>query len=318
MYQTLLISGLIHQRFNLDTNIHLKPLLVSIIAYSVCNYLHSKRFLLFWNDQKLEPYLSLLTGRFINSLLPGHLGEAVRTWHFHKKNKKPIISVVSSLMLEKFLDAVFAIPVLTLFLFVHPDFPFTISKYIYLTIILTMSITALFALFIINKKLVKIFFSLFPKFLLKGQHLFKLFISAKHQMLGLFTTNGIMKYFSFSCLLIFLNGVQFFSILYALEIAPLTHIFSISWMCCFMLMIISIIPSAPSGIGVMHYGLYISVIAYLEYMCIHIDDSIKERIALFTFIFHLGQFIPDILAGFFASICDRKYLFTFITRNNGV
>lgn len=291
-------------------------LTISIISYSIVNYIQSFRIKLFWNKRPLYTYASVLIGRFYNSILPSQTGEIIRAWHFHKKNKIKFLESLTSILLEKYIDAVLSISTIVLFIIVAPPLHYSISAYIYTVISIIIIATIVFILALYNSYIIKYLLRNLNPLKSLSKYVFKLYLYLKYHIIQLLATKKIIKFSLISYAMFFFTMVQTIALLWALEICNFEHLFFLSWFVSYMIMIIAIIPSAPSGLGVLHYGLYLTLQAYFLSNEISIHEDALQKFALFAILFHLSQLIPDLIIGAILTIKERAILLKFKESNS--
>lgn len=304
---TIKNSGLSFNELKLNTQ-HILGICISIASYSFVNYIQSYKAKLFWDKRPLHTYASVLIGKFYNSILPNQTGEFIRAWHFHNKNIIKFSDVISTMFLEKYIDAILSTVAIALFIIVTPPLHNSISAYIFtvLTIIIIASILFIIALY--NGILIKFLIKKLSPFKSWSKYLYRFYLYLRYHVKRLISTKKILKLSFLSYLMLLGSMVQSMALLWATEICDYSHYILLSLFIAYMISIIAIIPSAPSGIGVLHYGIFLSLHAYFLSNDLNIQDDTLQRFALFAIFFHLSQLIPDLIIGAFVTLKEWKYI----------
>ena len=286
----------------------------AIVLFIFATWVQSLRSKLLWmNDsvkfKDIHTYNSLLIGNFYNCLLPGNLGEGVRTWHFSRKNKKTVSASLAAIITEKWIDAQMFVG-LVLILFSMQ--PFT-NHYIFLIISVIAIAVVVFSVVQIlmwrYKFVEKWLWHLVLIFKRPGRFLFKIYKHTRVQISNVYR-NGFAAYYIFLCIMtLLLNVLQFFLLLKAADVTePVGGMYS-SFFIAISMMIIAFIPSAPGNIGVLHYGLYMVLILSAEQYGIHPASADLKSYAFFGVLAHVSYFIPEVALGVLLVIKDKKLLF---------
>lgn len=285
---------------------------IAVFVFSI--WLYSLRAHLIWigrggKQKSYHTYFSLILGNFYNCLLPGNLGEGVRAWHFSKKNAETFSASLTGIITEKWLDAqVFAFLVGVFFIVHKPH-----SSYITNALGLTAVVVALLTL--LHKLMQK--FPVFEKRIWKmvlylkgvGKFLFRLYLNTNWHLANMKSQKATYRFIVFFVLIFSLNMLQFYLLEKAAGIqGPVAGLFT-SFLVSISMMIIAFIPSAPSNIGVLHYGVY-SVLLYSS-QALHVapDEWMLKQFALFSVYAHLSFLLPECALGIWALIRERKKLF---------
>ncbi len=286
----------------------------AIVVFIFSVWFYSVRAKLFWiNSQKnqtsIHAYDSLILGNFYNCLLPGNLGEAVRAWHFSRKNKVTFSRSLAAIIAEKWIDAqMFVALAILLYLFK----PF-VSHYILYSIFLTASIVVLlsatYTFLRRNNAAERKIWRLIFRLQKTGRVLYRLYSHTGTHIDGIKTNRCITKYVFLCCIVFFLNLLQFFFLLKAAGVAEPVCSFYTAFLVVASMMIIAFVPSAPSNIGVLHYGLYSALILAAYQYGLSPDNKSLQSFALFGIYVHLSYIIPEVLLGTLFVIKERKIIF---------
>ncbi len=286
----------------------------AMAAFVLAVLIQSIRTKLIWRSGKIrftgmQTYTALIIGNFYNCLLPGNLGEGVRAFYFSKKHQLPFTRSLAVVFTEKWIDAQLFV-CLTIVLLIFKGF---ISHYILYAIICTAVIIILLAIFYYfirthRKAEKKLWLRIL--FLKKtGRFLFSMYWHVNDQI-GDMRAKGYLVYFVLlSVTTLLLNMLQFWLLLKAAGVtAPVLGLYS-SYFIAVSMMIIAFIPSAPSNIGLLHYGIYSTLIVAANVYGVKPDVIHLQSYALFSVYLHLSYIIPEIGLGVCYVAKERKTLF---------
>ena len=287
----------------------------AIVVFIFSVWFYSVRAKLFWinraktNQASVHAYDSLIVGNFYNCLLPGNLGEGVRAWHFSRKNKTTFSRSLAAIIAEKWTDAqMFVVLAILLYLFK----PF-VSHYILYSIFLTASIVVLlsatYTFLRRNKAAERKIWRLIFRLQKTGRVLYRLYSHTGTHLAGVKTNRYITKYIFLCCIVFFLNLLQFFFLLKAAGVAEPVCSFYTAFLVAASMMIISFVPSAPSNIGVLHYGLYSALVLSAYQYGFSPNNKSLQSFALFGVYVHLSYIIPEVVMGIFFLTKERKFIF---------
>lgn len=286
----------------------------SIFAFVLATWFQSMRAKIVWlkrgsDWQEPATFSSLSIGNFYNCVLPGNLGDAVRAWHFSRRQRIPFASAVASIITEKWLDAQMFVIIACILFAISP---FT-GDYIFLAIYYT----ALAAVLLGTLYLLMLRYVLLEKFLWRivctlrrpGRFLYRIYKYASWQMAGI-RQNGFVTAYLFFCVGAFLlNVLQFFLLLKAAGISgPVASVYT-AYLTAVSMMIIAFIPSAPSNVGVLHYGLYLVLILAAKIHGAATDHAVLQSYALFGIYTHLSFLVPEVVVGGICLLWDGQYLY---------
>jgi uncharacterized membrane protein YbhN (UPF0104 family) len=313
LWLTFRSSGLQIGNIQLDKD-QLWYFFIAICIFIFSLWFYALRARLIWlNEIKKKPvidtYSSLVLGNFYNCLLPGNLGEGIRAWHFCRKNDVYFSRSLAAIITEKWIDAQLFI-FLVIALFTIRSF---VSHYISYTLVYTALIVAVLSAIhvlmrsnrYIEKRLWLIALSLGGA----GKFLFRTYTYTNGHLDNL-RKKGVSLYYIILCMIIFfLNVLQFFFLQKAAGVSgPVAGWYS-SCLISLTMMIIAFVPSAPSNIGVLHYGIYSALILASMQYGIKPNVTSLPTFALFAVYVHLSFIIPEILLGAVYVVKERKFLF---------
>lgn len=312
LWLTFSKSGLMLQ------NIALPPrqwgwFILSVGAFVLSIWIQAVRARLYWPEQLAQfsppnTYSSLLIGNFYNCILPGNMGDAIRSWHFAQKHKIAFTRSLAVITAEKWIDARLFILMVIVWVFVS-GYP---SGYITNTLVLTATITLFIAMlyYLMRKNRVAEQFIL-NKMLWFGKFPVRLYCSTVSHLNYLKKEGKVTTYLVYCLGIIILNNLQFYLLLKTVNIQdPICSIYT-SFFVSISMMVIALIPAAPGNVGVLHYGLYTLLIMIAGQYNISATGVYLKQCALFGVYAHLSYFIPEIIMGAWYIFKERKLLFGF-------
>ena len=286
----------------------------AIVIFILTTYIQSVRTKLLWLNEAtkfndIKTYNSLIIGNFYNCLLPGNLGEGVRAWHFSKKNKKTFSGSLAMVVTEKWIDAQFFAPVSLILFSLKPFVNHYLLYAIAYTSAIIFALMLAYALIRQYKFLEKRIWLFVLSFRKSGRFLFKVYGHVKSQLDNL-KQRGFLFYYFLLCAVFFcMNILQFFLLMKVAGVTePVASLYT-SFLTAMSIMIIVIVPSAPSNIGVIHYGIYSTLILAANQYGINPDAESLKSYALFGVYLHLSYFIPEVLLGVIYVVREKKLLF---------
>jgi uncharacterized protein (TIRG00374 family) len=289
--------------------------LAAILVFVFSLWLYSLRAKLIWINEKkraadITTYSSLILGNFYNCLLPGNLGEGVRAAHFSRKNNITFSCSLSGTITEKWLDAqVFGILVVLSFI-IKPFVNHFVAYSLIYTALAILILSMLHSLMRRNRQVERRLWLFALLFRRVGKFFFKLYYHTNEHLNNMRRQKTIIPYIIYFGLIFILNVVQFFLLQKAAGVSmPVAGIYS-SFLVSMSMMIIAFIPSAPSNIGVLHYGIYSAMILAARQYGVNTSPADLQSYALFAIYVHLSFLIPELNIGTFYMIKERKVLFT--------
>lgn len=285
---------------------------VAVFVFSL--WLYGVRARVVWagevaSGRTISTYSSLILGNFYNCLLPGNLGEAVRALHFSRKNNITFSRSLAATVTEKWLDAqVFAILVFVLFL-IKPFAPDIICYALAYTSLAVLVLTIVHQLMLRYTSVEKSLWSVALRLGRAGRFLYRLYYHTNQHLRIMRRYKAMRTYVLFFFLIFGLNVLQFWLLERAAGVSsPVAGAYS-SYLVALSMMIIAFIPSAPSNIGVLHYGVYSAMLlAGRQYGITEAPQGL-EAYALFSVYAHLSFLIPEIGIGTWYMFRERRFLF---------
>lgn len=289
-------------------------LFAAMLVLLLSVWLQSLRMKLFWlapnrKWKTINTLESLLIGNFYNSIIPGNLGEGVKAWHFSRKNNLSFMRSIAALLTEKWLDAhLFLLFGLVLFCFQ----PFQ-SHFIHYSIITVMAtVISLSLLYFVMQKFrwaKKKIWSIAFLYKKAGVPLFKTYLHVCFFLKFLWQKKTLLLFLLIGHGVFALNVLQYYLLFKAAAITLPIGSWATAYLVSISMVVIIAIPSAPGNIGVLHYGVYSSLILAAHSYGIVPDAALLQTFALYTVYLYLSCFIPEVLLGLIVVIKERKMLF---------
>ena len=233
---------------------------------------------------------SIALAYFFNNILPARLGEVIRAFFLSKKNNIKKTSILSYILVEKIIDVIFIFFIIIfIFIFIGSNI-FEITKHIKMLFLLLLSlIMFIVCFFYFNQHLAFIFKYLVPK---KYHQIASRINFDIYQGFSCFRSSiQIIK----AIILLLLGWVLVMATYYFISLPYIELLglpdYSFLYFLVFTALALTI-PSAPAGIGVVHYGLYLSV----SILNPDIVDKDIDLVAAFIILLHFFIYVIDIIA----------------------
>ena len=266
--------------------------LILIIIFHFIRSLYQQNNLKYLNP-KLSFSVSLQSialAYFFNSILPARLGEVVRAFFLSKKNNIRKTPILSYILVEKIIDVIFIFFILFfIFVFTGTDILQRTDHVEMLFVILLFLIASIIIFLYFNRHLASIFKYIVPK---KYHSIASRINFDIHEGFNCFRSiSQIIKAFILLILgWILVMATYYFISLPYIELLGLPD-YSFLYFLVFTALALTI-PSAPAGIGVVHYGLYLSV----SILNPDIVDKDIDLVAAFIISLHFFIYVIDIIA----------------------
>lgn len=288
----------------------------AIGSFVAAVWIQSVRTRLIWQSEKsitgtIHTYRALIIGNFYNSILPGNIGEGARAWYFSKKQKISFPLALSVVFTEKWIDAqIFVFLTAALLLIM----PFKDHYILYALINTAIAVIIMAIIYYTIQKYRTLEKRLWLIVLLlkkTGRFLYRMYWYVRHQIRQL-RNNGLLGYYILlGFMMITFNMIQFFLLFKVAGVNTTVGSIYSTYLIALSMMIVSVIPSAPGNIGVLHYGIYSSLILASSQYGLFPDSDSLQSYARFTVYLHLSYFIPEVLMGIFYVVKERKIMFDF-------
>ena len=227
---------------------------------------------------------------FYNAILPTRLGDVIRAVFISLKNNIKKKRLLPYILVEKVIDFLFVIFFFILIVIIESEVEILAYLFVTLAVITIFIIT--FILYVkFNKKVISFVQSIIPS------KLNKLFFEFNHEAINgmscFKTKNQIVK----SLALLISGWVIILGIFYILSYPFINQLNLPNYAAIYFLVFSAIalsLPSAPAGIGTVHYGLYLAVQILIGG---DIPTSQSDLVAALIISLHFLTVILDVLVG---------------------
>ena len=271
--------------------------LIAAVGFNICFFITRSFYQinnLYFISNKLkfiESLTSIGIAQFYNVIFPARMGELIRTYFLSKLNGIKKATVLSYILVEKVIDVLLILTLLlVIIVFLVQGEVQLFNALSYLAGILSLMIVVMFLYIRFNKNMILILkmiipikiyrkFDLLNEEIFTGLHFFKLKIQ-------------IIK----SILLLLLSWICILAI-FGLVSYPFVELLDLPLYSCLVFMVFSVlslsIPSAPAGIGVVHYSLFLAV----TMLGGKIVETQTDIVAAFVISTHFFVILLDVLVG---------------------
>lgn len=288
---------------------------IAILAFIFSVWLQSARAKYIWTDsthtrKDIDTYSGFLIGNLYNCIIPANAGEAVRAYHFSQKHNITFTRSLSAIITEKWLDTLVFITYVVFLFFTRAFISHTVSISILITSCVIFVLWLLFLLMLKSNQLKKMMWKPFFFIARKPSIFFyKLYYNTILNMRTLKQKGALGIYIMVGLVSFAINVIHFMCIMRVVGIqGPLFSIYT-GILISAGSMILVFIPSAPSSLGVLHYGMYLILLYASEVYEITPQQIDLKKFALFGVYTHLSFFIPEVTLGLIALIKERKWIF---------
>jgi len=261
-----------------------------------------------WRLKDIHGFRSVTIGSLYNAVLPGNLGEAVKMHHFARRNNIRFRTAMACWVSEKFTDGV-VMALMSALLLLLPGFRESVLKWVLLLPVAVAAgcLTLVVASFRWPRR-VRVLFRLIPT-ARAATFFYRVFLEFRWRLLGrpwrfrpvafivASFTIGLVNFCGFA-LNMWAGGVPD-ELIRAENLVMLMVLMSL----------IYFVPSAPSSVGVMHYGVYASLAVMAEMQGIVLTSEVKDSFVLTAIIFHATYVIPELVLGSIHLMQERKLVF---------
>ena len=276
---------------NVNTYYLLGALMLEILyfairgLYQINNLYFIKRDIPF-----LISFSSIGIAQFYNVIFPARLGEVVRAFFLSKKQGVKKASVLSYIFIEKVLDMLIILLLLLLIICLRTETIELKNALTFFSGIILLIIFCLIIYFQFNQNLLLLVEKIVPKSM--QDLIYKLNLEVLEGLKFYRTTDQVIR----SICLLFVSWGIMLGVFWLVSY-PYVKILGLPFYSCLVFMIFSAlslsVPSAPAGIGVMHYGLFLAV----KILGGNIVDSQINVVAAFVISMHFFLMLLDILTG---------------------
>jgi uncharacterized protein (TIRG00374 family) len=280
---------------------------LSVVAYAI-------RAQIVWrksadNKDSVYTLASIVLGNFYNSVLPANLGEGVRAWHFAKKNKVFFLKSLAAVITEKWIDAQTFICMALVIILLKPFVGHYILYSILFTALLAFVLSIVYVIMRRIRAVEKSLWGIVLFFGKAGKVLYKLYRYTCSHIDNMMANKQIGNFLFWCVFVLSLNVGQFYFLMKAAGVTGSVCSAYSALLVALSMMIITIVPSAPGNIGVLHYGVYSALILSSYQNGMTPDAIALKSFALFAIYVHLSYLFPEVIFGALFLVRERKIMF---------
>ena len=233
---------------------------------------------------------SIGIAQFYNVIFPARLGEVIRAFFLSKNENIPKTSILSYIFIEKVID--FLVILFLFFVIVMFGFGNVESKkaLIFLSILVTIIIVGIFIFIRFNRVVINVLEKIIPN------KIHKLLNKLNKDVLEGFKFYKSIEQIIKSIFLVLASWMIMVTIFWFIS-QPYIKVLELPSYSCLFFMVFSAlslsVPSAPAGIGVMHYGLFLAV----KLLSNNAIESQINIIAAFIIMMHFIVMSLDVIVG---------------------
>ena len=241
---------------------------------------------------------SIALTHFYNNILPARLGEVIRAFYLSKKSNIGKTQILSYILVEKILDVIFILFVLLIIIMIETNAIEIVNRVKMLPLLFLLLLIFITIFLYFNKHLAERFRTIIPKKYHKKVS--KINFDIRQGLNCFKSISQVIK----SIVLLLVGWLLVISIYYFISI-PYIEIMTLpSYAFIYFLVFTALslmIPSAPAGIGVVHYGLFFSI----SLLNPDIISSNIDLVAASVISLHFYIFLIDILSSGLIIIFQR-------------
>ncbi len=288
-------------------------LIISMISFVFTSILVSWRMRFYVSKEcggfsKAIGFSSLFVGSFYNAVLPGNLGELIKAKHFCSFNKLKFRTAVSLFISEKFLDGIMLSIISLVLLF---GYKLNQQGFSYLLWII-IGIGGLGSCFIILTykipKVSRYIFYLIPS-KKASRFMYSIYLEFRYRLFSKGKRNMAVVFMLFAFLLGASSTFTFYINLMIGNLPPEMILFEHALLLSIVMAAVFFIPSAPSSVGVMHYGVYSALVYIAALHNIPVTQQLANQFVFTSIIFHIAYIVPEIVVGAYFVLRDRSIIF---------
>ena len=234
---------------------------------------------------------SIGIAQFYNVIFPARIGEIIRTYFLSKRQGIKKASVLSYILVEKVMDVLLIMALLLLIIvFFMQDAVELVNALAYFGGMIFLVIAFLIVYLRLSRKFLIVLKRIIPKRILSVINGLNEEILDGLQFFrskGQIAKSVLLLLLSWTCILAVFGFVSY----------PYVELFGLPFYSCLVFMVFSAlslsVPSAPAGIGVMHYGLFLAV----KILGGDLVASQTDMVAAFVISTHFFVMLFDVLVG---------------------
>ncbi len=262
-----------------------------------------------WRLKGIHGFRSVTIGSLYNAVLPGNLGEAIKIHHFARRNNIRFRTAMACWVSEKFTDGV-VMALIAMLLLILTGFQESVLKWL-LLLPLALAVGCLILVGVSFRwpRRVHMFFSLIP-IARAAKFFYRVFLEFRWRLLG---RRWRFRQVAFIVVSFAIGLINFCGFALNMRAGGVPHEL-IKAENLFMLMVlmslIYFVPSAPSSLGVMHYGVYASLSLMAETQGMALTEDVKDGFVLTAIIFHATYVLPELVIGSAHLVLERQTVFS--------
>lgn len=262
-----------------------------------------------WRIEQISGFPSVNIGNLYNAVLPGNIGEFIKTHHFARKNRIPFRTAMACWVGEKFFDGLQTAFICLLMLVFPPLFVSNLKWVFFIPIVGAILCVGVILMSYKRPKMLTMFFRFIPHKQV-AITLYKTFLGFRNQLCD---KKGRFRLYAFvlgALIMGVLNISGFTFNMLAGNIPEALLTIDTVLVICVLMALVYFVPSAPSSIGVLHYGVYTSLTLMAGIKGILLTPEVKDSFVLTAFLIHATYSIPEIVLGAVYLIKERRLVFT--------
>lgn len=262
-----------------------------------------------WELKGIYGFRSVTIGSLYNAVLPGNLGEAVKMHHFARRNGIRFRTAFACWVSEKFTDGL-VMAMMALLLLMLPGFRESMLKWV----LLLPLVVAAGCLGLVGMSWqwpggVRTLFRLIPT-AKAATFFYRVFLEFRWRLLERRWRFRPAAFIMGSLAIWLINFCGFALNMWAgglpVELVRPSNLMMLILLTSF----IYFVPSAPSSVGVMHYGVYASLEVMAGIQGIEVTPFLKDSFVLTAIIFHATYVIPELVLGSIHLVQERRLVFS--------
>jgi len=263
-----------------------------------------------WRLKGIHGFRSVTIGSFYNAVLPGNLGEAVKMHHFAQRNNIRFRTAMACWVGEKFIEGMMMACMGMLLLLLLPAFRESMLKWpLLIPIVVAIACAAVPIWSYRWPGTLKVLFRLVPT-AVGAKFLFRVFMEFRER---LFRKRWRFRAVAFVVAGLCIGVMNYGSFVLNMKVGGVPpELIRPENVLLLMILtgLIYFIPSAPSSVGVMHYGIFASLVVMADIQGIVLIPAVKDSFVLTAIIFHATYVLPELVLGFVHLVLERRTVFS--------
>jgi hypothetical protein len=262
-----------------------------------------------WRLEGIHGFRSVTIGSLYNAILPGNLGEAVKLHHFASRNNIRFRTALACWVGEKLVEGTMMACMSALLLLVPNVRASFLGTLLSVPIALAIACCLVVVMSYWWPLLTRGLFRLVPT-ARAALFLYRVFLEFRWRLLGRGWRFRTVAFVAGGLIIGAMNFVAFFLNMKAGGIAPELIRPENLLLLMILTAVIYFVPSAPSSVGVMHYGIYASLTVMAEMQGLIPTSAMKDSFVLTAIIFHATYVLPELVLGSIHLYLERRVVFS--------